>query len=72
LENAGSISGHSARIGSANDLAEHGAASTQSQEASGWKAERMVTYYTRRSLAGRNVMADLRAANNQVKKQESD
>lgn len=72
LENAGSISGHSARIGSANDLAEHGATSTQIQQAGGWKTERMVMYYTRRSLAGRNVMADLRAANNQIKKQESD
>lgn len=69
LDNAGSISGHSARIGSANDLAEHGATGTQIQQAGGWKTERMVTYYTRQSLAGRNVMADLRAANNQVKKQ---
>jgi integrase len=62
LENAGSISGHSARIGSANDLAEHGASGTQIQLAGGWKTDRMVTYYTRRSQAGVNVMADLRAA----------
>lgn len=61
LENAGSISGHSTRIGSANDLAEHGATGTQIQQAGGWKTERMVTYYTRRSLAGRNAMAALRS-----------
>lgn len=60
LENAGSISGHSARIGSANDLAEHGATGTQIQQAGGWKTDRMVTYYTRRSAAGVNAMAQLR------------
>lgn len=61
LENAGSISGHSTRIGSANDLSEHGATGTQIQQAGGWKTDRMVTYYTRRSQAGWNAMADLRA-----------
>ncbi|BDU21585.1 hypothetical protein DYGSA30_30420 [Dyella sp. GSA-30] len=61
LENAGVISGHSARIGSANDLAEHGATGTQIQQAGGWKTDRMVTYYTRRSTAGVNAMADLRS-----------
>jgi integrase len=61
LENAGAISGHSARIGSANDLAEHGASGTQIQQAGGWKTERMVTYYTRRSQAGAGAMAELRA-----------
>lgn len=60
LENAGRISGHSTRIGSANDLAEHGATGTQIQRAGGWKTDRMVTYYTRRSLAGANAMAALR------------
>jgi integrase len=60
LEHAGAISGHSARIGSANDLAEHGATGTQIQQAGGWKTDRMVTYYTRRSMAGSNAMADLR------------
>lgn len=60
LENAWSISGHSARIGSANDLAEHGATGAQIQLAGGWKTDRMVTYYTRRSQAGMNAMADLR------------
>jgi len=62
LEHAGSISGHSTRIGSANDLAEHGATGTQIQQAGGWKTERMVTYYTRRSQAGSNAMAELRRA----------
>ncbi|GAB2790039.1 tyrosine-type recombinase/integrase [Dyella kyungheensis] len=61
LENAASISGHSTRIGSANDLAEHGATGPQIQHAGGWKTERMVTYYTRRSQAGANAMANLRA-----------
>jgi integrase len=62
LDNASSISGHSARIGSANDLAEHGATGAQIQLAGGWKTDRMVTYYTRRSQAGSNAMADLRQA----------
>lgn len=61
LEHAGTISGHSARIGSANDLSEHGASGVQIQQAGGWKTDRMVTYYTRRSTAGANAMANLRA-----------
>lgn len=61
LENASIISGHSTRIGSANDLAEHGATGTQIQLAGGWKTDRMVTYYTRRSAAGVNAMARLRS-----------
>ena len=60
LENAACISGHSARIGSANDLAENGATATQIQLAGGWKTERMVVYYTRKSAAGSNAMATLR------------
>jgi site-specific recombinase XerD len=60
LEGAAAISGHSARIGTANDLAEHGASSTQIQQAGGWMTERMVTYYTRKSLAGTGAMAALR------------
>ncbi len=62
LEQAGTISGHSTRIGSANYLAEYGATGTQIQQAGGWKTDRMVTYYTRRSLAGVNAMASLRAS----------
>jgi integrase len=67
LENAGAISGHSARIGSANDLAENGATGTQIQLAGGWKTDRMVTYYTRRSNAGTNAMANLRIATSSKK-----
>jgi integrase len=62
LERAAKISGHSTRIGSANDLAEHGATGTQIQLAGGWKTDRMVTYYTRRSQAGSGAMEALRAA----------
>ncbi|WP_233590168.1 tyrosine-type recombinase/integrase [Dyella dinghuensis] len=62
LEHAMKISGHSTRIGSANDLAEHGATGTQIQLAGGWKTDRMVIYYTRRSQAGTNAMAQLREA----------
>lgn len=67
LDNAGTISGHSARIGSANDLAENGATSAQIQLAGGWQTDRMVTYYTRRSQAGTSAMADLRAARSRQK-----
>lgn len=63
LENAVTISGHSTRIGSANDLSEHGASGVQIQHAGGWKTDRMVTYYTRRSRAGASAMAELRASN---------
>jgi integrase len=71
LDNAGSISGHSARIGSANDLAEHGATSTQIQHAGGWRTDRMVTYYTRRSQAGHDAMAQLRAVRSSDKSEAS-
>lgn len=62
LDNADTISGHSARIGSANDPAEYGATSTQIQQAGGWKTERMVAYYTRKSTAGTGAMDALRRA----------
>jgi integrase len=68
LEHARTISGHSTRIGSANDLAEHGATGTQIQLAGGWKTERMVNHYTRRSQAGANAMAKLRASKVAVQK----
>jgi len=61
LDHAGTTSGHSARIGSANDLAESGATGAQIQHAGGWKADRMVTYYTRRSEARASAMARLRS-----------
>jgi integrase len=62
LDNARSISGHSTRIGSANDLAENGATGTQIQLAGGWRTDRMVTYYTRKSEAGVSAMAQLRSS----------
>jgi integrase len=71
LGNAASISGHSTRIGSANDLAEHGATGTQIQLAGGWKTDRMVTYYTRRSQAGANAMLALRDAHSAKPKEVS-
>jgi integrase len=71
LENAGSISGHSTRIGSANDLSEHGASGIQIQHAGGWKTDRMVTYYTRRSQAGTAAMAELRASKMSSVKEDS-
>jgi integrase len=67
LENAAIISGHSARIGSANDLAENGASATQIQLAGGWKTERMVVYYTRKSAAGSNAMTSLRNKRSKAK-----
>lgn len=70
LENAASISGHSTRIGSANDLSEHGATGIQIQHAGGWKTDRMVTYYTRRSQAGTSAMAELRASNSSSLKED--
>lgn len=69
LEHAGTISGHSTRIGSANDLAEHGASGTQIQQAGGWRTDRMVTYYTRRSEAGTGAMARLRETESRREKQ---
>lgn len=70
LENAGTISGHSTRIGSANDLSEHGATGVQIQQAGGWKTDRMVTYYTRRSQAGASAMASLRSSRQPVPSEE--
>jgi hypothetical protein len=61
LDNAGAISGHSARIGSTNDLDENGATGAQIQLARGWKTDRMGTYYTLRSSVGNNAMASLRS-----------
>lgn len=72
LEHAAKISGHSARIGSANDLAEYGATGTQIQQAGGWKTDRMVTYYTRRSQAGANAMAGFRNSGKSMSDQSKD
>lgn len=60
LDHAGSISGHSARIGSANDLINEGMTTAQIQNAGNWKSAEMVNAYTRRSQAGSNAVALLR------------
>jgi len=58
--NAERITGHSTRVGSANDLARDGATVLQIQHAGGWKGERQVIHYTEQSMAGRGAMARLR------------
>ena len=60
LKHARTISGHSARVGTANDLINNGATTAQIQDAGGWGSPEMVTLYTRRSKAGMNAVADLR------------
>ena len=62
LGHAWSISGHSTRIGSANDLMRDGATTAEIQHAGGWKSEAMVIAYTRKSGAGHAAMARLRRA----------
>ncbi|EIL90106.1 tyrosine-type recombinase/integrase, partial [Rhodanobacter sp. 115] len=60
LDHAFTISGHSARVGSANDLINNGYTTAQIQDAGNWKSAEMVQIYTRRSQAGANSMADMR------------
>jgi integrase len=60
LPHGWSISGHSARVGTANDLINAGATTAQIQHAGGWRSSEMVHVYTRRSQAGGNAVADLR------------
>lgn len=60
LKNAGRISGHSTRVGSAVDLVENGATISETAEAGGWKDHKQVGHYVKRSAAGRNAMATLR------------
>lgn len=60
LPHARMISGHSARVGSANDLINNGYTTAQIQDAGKWKSSEMVQRYTRQSRAGANAMADLR------------
>ncbi|WNL48374.1 tyrosine-type recombinase/integrase (plasmid) [Dyella sp. BiH032] len=61
LTNAWSISGHSTRVGTANDLINGGATIAQIMDAGGWRSAEMVAVYTRRSQAGANAVAELRA-----------
>jgi len=60
LDHAGTISGHSMRIGTANDLINAGYTTAQIQHAGGWNSPVMVHRYTRRSMAGQNAVAGLR------------
>lgn len=60
LDHAVTISGHSTRIGTANDLINSGFTTAQIQQAGHWKSADMVHAYTRRSQAGSNSVADLR------------
>jgi integrase len=60
LPHAWSISGHSARVGTANDLINSGATTAEIQDAGDWKTAEMVSVYTRRSQAGSNAVARLR------------
>lgn len=60
LDHAWTISGHSTRIGTANDLMRDGASTGEIQLAGGWKSEAMVIAYTRKSAAGQNAVARLR------------
>jgi len=60
LDHAWTISGHSARIGTANDLMRDGASTGEIQLAGGWKGAEMVIAYTRKSRAGNNAVARLR------------
>lgn len=60
LDHAWTISGHSTRIGTANDLIRNGASTAAIANAGGWKGEAMVLAYTRKSGAGNNAVAKLR------------
>lgn len=60
LADAPRISGHSTRVGSANDLMNNGATTGEIQLAGGWTTDRMVIRYTAKSGAGRGAMAKLR------------
>jgi integrase len=60
IENAGRISGHSTRVGTATDLASMGKSMPQIMLAGGWKSDRMVVRYIRKSTVGDDAMDDLR------------
>ena len=51
------FSGHSPRIGMAQDLAANGASTTELMVAGRWKAHRMPALYTREQAAGRGAVA---------------
>lgn len=53
----GNFSGHSPRVGMAQDLAAHGASTTSLMVAGRWKAHRMPAAYTREQAAARGAVA---------------
>ena len=53
----GSVSGHSFRVGSAQDLARDGASIAELQQAGGWKSESMPGRYVKRETAARGPVA---------------
>ena len=54
---AGKVSGHSFRVGSAQDLARDGASIAELQQAGGWKSAAMPGHYVRREAAARGPVA---------------
>lgn len=56
---ADTISGHSTRVGAAQDLIENNFSTAAIMISGGWKTERMVVQYGRKLAAGRNAMAQL-------------
>ena len=53
----GGFSGHSPRVGMAQDLTAHGAGLVAIMTAGRWKSERMPAYYSRNEAAGRGAVA---------------
>lgn len=66
VPNGHRMSGHSARVGSAIDLADSDASIKEIQYAGGWAGDRMVLRYARKSMAGSNAMARLRRQQGQL------
>lgn len=62
----GRISGHSARVGSAQDLAAAGAELTELMNAGRWQSPTMPAHYAQGQLAGRGAVARLRYGGRQV------
>ncbi|MGX9960676.1 tyrosine-type recombinase/integrase, partial [Xanthomonas euvesicatoria] len=60
------MTGHSARVGSAVEMIEHGASVQDVQFAGGWQSQRMVLQYAQTALAGQGAMAKLRSINRLV------
>jgi hypothetical protein len=65
-EMVAAISGHSSRVGAAQDIVRHGAELPAVMQAGGWKAAEMVSRYTRRLNARRSGAAKLTMLQNRV------